>query len=370
MENHKMEFHISKQARDKFKFDLSLFETNGNVIIGNFHSSRLLAASINKQKDLFTYPETAAKASEIFAIGLMDEIFHFILKSYRQQIQKNILDEALNYIQQNLSKSETRKVIELFLKEFPPISVYQQKEKLDEYIEKLSHNGTYSLLLEEIILLWVENQNPALDRYNDLFRDKDLEQNTNYREFIDLLQTFFNEKPFFGPDNQNIIEMLRTPAIKVPHSIPGQLEYIRTHWGVLLGDLLYRLLSGLDFIKEELKTSFAGPGPSIVPGYDQAWDMDFEKFSPDKEWMPSLVLIAKNTYVWLDQIRKKYKISISTVDQIPDEELDNLRNRGFNGLWLIGLWERSKASAQIKQLCGNPEAIASAYSLVGYQISS
>lgn len=370
MENHKMEFHISKQARDKFKFDLSLFETNGNVIIGNFHSSRLLAASINKQKDLFTYPESAAKASEIFAIGLMDEIFHFILKSYRQQIQKNILEEALSYLELNLSKSETRQVIELFLKEFPPISVYQQKEKLEDYIEKLSINDSYSLLLEEIILLWVENQNPALDHYHDLFRDKDLEMNSNYRKFIDLLQKFFNEKPFFGPENQNIIDMLRTPAIKVPHSIPGQLEYIRTHWGVLIGDLLYRLLSGLDFIKEELKTSFAGPGPSIVPGYDQVWDKDFEKFSPDKEWMPSLVLIAKNTYVWLDQIRKKYKISISTIDQIPDEELDNLRNSGFNGLWLIGLWERSKASAQIKQLCGNPEAIASAYSLAGYQIAS
>lgn len=370
MENHKMEFHISKQARDKFKFDLSLFETNGNVIIGNFHNSRLLAASINKQKDLFTYPETAAKASEIFAIGLMDEIFHFILKSYRKQIQKNILDEALAYIELNLSKSETRKVIELFLKEFPPISVYQQKEKLEDYIEKLSLNGSYSLLLEEIILLWVENQNHALDQYKDLFKDKDLELNSHYRKFIDLIQKFFNEKPLFGPENQNIIEMLRTPAIKVPHSIPGQLEYIRIHWGVLLGDLLYRLLSGLDFIKEELKTSFAGPGPSIVPGYDQVWDMDFENFSPDKEWMPSLVLIAKNTYVWIDQIRKKYKISIFTIDQIPDEELDNLRNRGFNGLWLIGLWERSKASAQIKQLCGNPEAIASAYSLAGYQIAS
>ncbi|HZU87160.1 MAG TPA: alpha-amylase family glycosyl hydrolase, partial [Anaerolineaceae bacterium] len=42
---------------------------------------------------------------------------------------------------------------------------------------------------------------------------------------------------------------------------------------------------------------------------------------------------------------------------------------GFSGLWLIGLWERSKASAYIKQLCGNPEAIASAYSLYNYDIA-
>ncbi len=57
------------------------------------------------------------------------------------------------------------------------------------------------------------------------------------------------------------------------------------------------------------------------------------------------------------------------LDQIPDEELDQLARRGFTGLWLIGLWERSQASAQIKQLCGNPEAIASAYSLADYTIA-
>ncbi len=42
---------------------------------------------------------------------------------------------------------------------------------------------------------------------------------------------------------------------------------------------------------------------------------------------------------------------------------------GFSGLWLIGLWERSQASAKIKQMMGNPEAVASAYSLMDYAIA-
>jgi len=365
-----MEFHISKNAREKYKFDMSLFETNGNVVIGNIHASRLLAASINKQKDLLNYPETAVKASELYAIGLMDEIFHYIFKTYRNQIQQDILKEALIFVENNLAPEENKKVIEFFLKEFPPLAVYLQITDLDEYLKQLKTDQTYSLILEEIIMLWVENQNPALENYRELFRDKELDGNTLYKKFIDLLKGFFDQKPYFGPENQNIIDMLRAPAVKVPHSIPGQLEYIRTHWSFFLGDFLYRLLNSLDFINEEQKATFGGPGPSIVPGYNQTWDLDYENFSPDKEWMPNLVLIAKNTYVWLDQIRKKYKSSITTIDQIPDEELDMLRDRGFNGLWLIGIWERSKASAQIKQLCGNPEAIASAYSLAGYQIAT
>ena len=77
--------------------------------------------------------------------------------------------------------------------------------------------------------------------------------------------------------------------------------------------------------------------------------------------MPRLVLIAKNSYVWLDQLSKKYQRQIHYLNEIPDEELDLLASYGFTGLWLIGLWERSHASARIKQLCGNPEAISSAY---------
>ena len=97
--------------------------------------------------------------------------------------------------------------------------------------------------------------------------------------------------------------------------------------------------------------------------------MNTEKFSPDVAWMPGAVLIAKSTYVWLAQLSKQYGRSITRLDQIPDEELDTLARRGMNSLWLIGIWERSRASQTIKQLCGNPDAVASAYSLFDYNIA-
>ena len=85
--------------------------------------------------------------------------------------------------------------------------------------------------------------------------------------------------------------------------------------------------------------------------------------------MPTVVLLAKNTYVWLEQLSKKYGRHIYRLDQIPDEELQLLASRGMTGLWLIGLWERSKASKTIKRLCGNADAVASAYSLQDYAIA-
>ncbi len=57
------------------------------------------------------------------------------------------------------------------------------------------------------------------------------------------------------------------------------------------------------------------------------------------------------------------------LDQVPDEELDRLARAGFTALWLIGVWERSPASREIKRRMGNPEAEASAYSLFDYVIA-
>src|SRR5579862_3225084 len=145
--------------------------------------------------------------------------------------------------------------------------------------------------------------------------------------------------------------MLRSPAVAVPHSLTGQLAYILEKWGHLLGKYFHRLLVGQDLIKEEEKMGFVG-GPAHVQVYEfTGQEVEPERFSPDKDWMPRLVLMAKNIYVWLDQLSKKYKRSCRTLDQVPDEELDTLAHWGFSGLWLIGLWERSRASQKIKQLC-------------------
>ncbi len=186
---------------------------------------------------------------------------------------------------------------------------------------------------------------------------------------MSTLHEFFNAQPTFGPENQDLIDMLRTPAVKFPTSLTDQLEFMRKYWGNLLAKYILRLLSSLDLIKEENKPVFSGPGPTYLPKFDFVGQDEYERFSQDLDWMPKVVMIAKSTYVWLDQLSKKYQRDITKLDQIPDEELDIMASRGFTVLWLIGLWERSSASQKIKQINGNPEAISSAYSLYEYTIA-
>jgi len=192
---------------------------------------------------------------------------------------------------------------------------------------------------------------------------------------MEAARDFFSRQPPFGPDGQSLVDMLRAPALAFPDSLSGQLQYIREKWGLLLGKFLERLLTGQDLIREDEKKIFPGPGPAAVFEAGAAEQAGYageegERFSPDREWMPRLVLMAKTVYVWLDQLGRKYGRSIVTLDQVPDEELDQLARWGFTGLWLIGVWERSPASRRIKQKCGNPEAMASAYSLYRYEIAA
>jgi len=169
------------------------------------------------------------------------------------------------------------------------------------------------------------------------------------------------------PEDAPPLATLRKPVEAAPDSVKAQLLYILKHWGSVLGDWAAGLIGALDMIEEEQRPHFGGPGPVQRPGFS---DLDeTARFSRDDDWMPRVVLVAKNVLVWLDQLSKAYGREIHTLDAVPDEELALLSSRGFNALWLIGLWERSNASRDIKQRMGNPEAAASAYSLFGYDIS-
>ncbi|MHB9022754.1 MAG: alpha-amylase family glycosyl hydrolase [Armatimonadota bacterium] len=361
------EFHVSRNARDRYEFDQALFATNGDVIFANFHAARVFAQKMNGKRDLINYPEQAIKAGQINAMGLIDEILHYVVALYRRQQNPNVMAEALDFLDDSLGAEKVDAALRAFADDFPPVAVYERALTAEEYLTG-STGGTPNreIMLEELLLLWLENMDPAFAPFMELFDDERLAKETPYLAVISDLREFFIEQPAFGPENQSLPEMLRAPAVVAPHSLPGQFEYILAHWGYLLGKYLYRLLSSLDFIKEEEKAIFFGPGPSLVPVYGPE---ENERFSQDKEWMPNVVLMAKNAYVWLSQLSRQYGRNIDRLDQVPDEELDMLARRGFTGLWLIGLWERSVASQQIKQWCGNPEAVASAYSLKSYEIA-
>ena len=377
------EFHVTKQARDKYQFDEVLFSKNGNVIFANFHASREFAHKINQLRTDPENLETLASPADINALGLIDEIFHQVVEEYYNTHGRSIQTALARFLLERLGREKAIDTLVKFNLQFPPVAVYNGEQTIQEYL-KGSDKGinNYDVTVEELLMTWLANVNPAALRYREIFDDRPLYSSSEYAPLLDGIQAFFKTQPPFGPDNQDLITMLRTPALESPDSLTGQLEYIRQNWSSYLGEFLTRLLGSLDLFTEEAKARamFFAAGPdfsqaeTFVPDYKlDPWGdklSEIENFSQDSDWMPRVVMMAKNTFVWLNQLSREYQRPIDRLDQVPDETLDQLAHWGFTGLWLIGLWERSDASREIKQMTGNPDAVASAYSLARYQIAA
>ncbi|HEU0243152.1 MAG TPA: alpha-amylase family glycosyl hydrolase, partial [Candidatus Limnocylindrales bacterium] len=237
--------------------------------------------------------------------------------------------------------------------------------------------------LEELLLIRVANENPAARPLRALVDDAPVEP-AQRDAVVAAVEAYEATLPPIGPNGETLVELLRAPARAHPTSLAGQLRYVRDNWGDLLGDaldaLLDRMLLAIDVITQEergLHLRFGGGGDGGAGAFGgggeapdlTGLDAEPERFSSDSAWMPRLVLIAKSSHVWLDQLSRRYGREIRTLDAIPDEELDRLARWGITGLWLIGLWERSSASQRIKVWRGNPDAAASAYSLDDYVIA-
>ncbi|MDR3276402.1 MAG: alpha-amylase [Treponema sp.] len=363
-----MEFHIRRPVREEYGLDGPLFSLRGNVVLTDLRQVRELAARFNAKTG--SQAGQPVRAGELYAMGLIDEILHYMVALYREQVQPDAFETALARLETNLDPRQTAALLQGFNAGFPPRQVYAGEQTVAEYLAGADGGESCrTLSLEEILLLALANLNPGFKPFRFLFDDRFLAKETVYPQAVAELQAHLKELPTFGPEGQNLWTLLRAPALASPDSVAGQLEYMRKHWGLLIGKFLGRLLIGLDVIKEEEKPGWAGGPPGPMDAYTYRGLDEYERFSPDQDWMPRTVLMAKSTLVWLYQLSQKYGRPIEHLDHIPDEELDELACRGFTGLWLIGLWERSNASRTIKQWKGNPEAAASAYSLYDYDIA-
>ena len=378
------EFHVSRRARERYELDAPLFSLHGSLLLADLEAAQKVAHKINAKRDAARFPERAVRAGDLYAAGLIDEVLHLLVAGYLER-HPGFFERALATLTDSLGEAAVERTLLRFATDFPAKPVYAGDRSVEDYLEGETDGVPHRhVVLEELLMLWLANQNPAFERFTELFDDRALREETAYEGVVEALGGFAEDEPAAGPKGESLLALLRAPFLSNPTSLEGQLGHLRG-WADFLGEgfqsLMTELLRSRDVIEEERKEGgFGGPGPSVVLNEDilrgaayaqgaQAEAVEYERFSPDKSWMPRVVMLAKSTYVWLDQLSKGYGRSITRLDEIPDEELNELARRGFTGLWLIGLWQRSDASKRIKHLRGNPDAVASAYSLYDYVIA-
>ncbi|HEX2626810.1 MAG TPA: alpha-amylase family glycosyl hydrolase, partial [Candidatus Limnocylindrales bacterium] len=254
-------------------------------------------------------------------------------------------------------------------------------------------------LLAEVLVLNALNEDPAASDVRELVDDRPLRDETRYEAVVQAAEQALGGTGDPGARRVRagarataragvgagagiqlpLPARLREPMRNAPGSLAAQLRWVREHWPEVLAglpDLALRLDLALDVLAEEARamelrgagTHFGGPTVVEAPDYRNL-DPEHVAFSADTEWMPSVVLMAKSTYVWLEQLARTHGRAVRTLADVPDEELDRLRDLGVTGLWLIGLWQRSNASADIKRRRGDADAVASAYAIDDYRIA-
>jgi glycosidase len=406
----KFDFHISRAARDKYKIEQSLFSLTGKVIIADYQLARNLSDKINSKRQEERNDQSVdsgesprfyefVTAGQINALGLLHEIFHLLIRKYEESDNPGVFGKAIDHLKDEITENGLDKTLLTFIDEFPPLPVYNNNLTPAEYISKSQQGkSNKEIILEEIILLHMQNSNPAASNLRELYSDDNLVIKTNYKQLIEKAEKFFENEVPTRLGGLPLFKLLRKPISANPYNLEKQLEFLRTEFGAYLGDdILNKLLRGVDLIREDFKLFVphggGEKGTPPVPTYDEELErlrlireklaaekklsederrfyLEYEKFTEDTHWIPEVVMIAKNVYVWLHQLSVKYKREIKRLDQIPDEELDQLARWNFNALWLIGIWERSTASQKIKHLTGNISAVSSAYSLYDYVIAN
>ena len=358
----KRDFRISREIREALGLWTPVFTTDQDPTLF-FQEAQDIAYRYNEKAkregrtDFLSAGKLNAAAilhmmyQEVLSICIRNGHLDFFQRRLRALAGNDDLESALAYYDENYPSP--------LLEEEKAEGLYKDEETARGYF-----------------IYQVMKNNPCLMKdVGEVISPESFQTPSSFKALSSILSSYVKDESRNGQElleSEDFFTILTKPARMYPDSITDQIRFVMKDWAHMLPESLTSLMqSSIDYIREEEKDygmPGAAPGPMPVTDYSGEAN-EYEAFSDDLDWMPRVVMIAKCTLVWLDQLSREYGRKITTLDLIPDRELDLMRERGITALWLIGLWNRSDASREIKHLCGNPEAEASAYSLIDYDIS-
>ena len=157
------------------------------------------------------------------------------------------------------------KLLRIFTERFPNTTVYRGKMTVAEWLAKSTEGmPNREAAVEELLLLWLANINPAFKPFRELYSDASLREQTMYGKATETLPEYFKTRPKLTPQAGSLLDALQAPMKASPDSLTGQLDFIREHWTPYLGADLKRVLLAIDTLREEdlaIWMMFHPPGP-------------------------------------------------------------------------------------------------------------
>ncbi len=360
--------HVTRAARQLYALPEAAFGLYGRVLQLDFSSAGAWAQRINEPRRAAGDP--LLTAAELMAGVTLHELAHALIAV---SVASGPLVAAFERAHEELSAISgapaAASLEAAFVALFSPADASAP----------LPRRESQALLLEELLLLALARDNPAFAPFAELFDSPELVAHPAYPVALAVLERRLGgvadgASPGTAAAESSLLWLLRAPQRRAANSLLAQLRLAVELWGPVLGERfkaqLEQALRSADLLAEEAIRGPLPPGPSTVPELPSVeFGSESVAYSPDSSWMPEVAMVAKSAFVWLTQLSRRYGRTIGRLDEVPDEALADLREDGFNALWLIGLWQRSEASRTIKRLRGQADAVASAYSIYDYVIA-
>nr|MCR4947991.1 alpha-amylase [Treponema sp.] len=191
------EFHISKKIRDLCNFDGGLFASSGNVVFANMRNVRAFQLLINNVFESRGEENKKLSAGQLNAMGLIDEILHYVCMLYRRDKVLTFMDDLLASLDKEFGRAEVDGLLLDFIREFPPVAVYKEKISAADYLAATELDAGTGVertnraqTLEELILLHLANENKAFQPFMIMFSDKELAKNKLYAKSWKSIQKY------------------------------------------------------------------------------------------------------------------------------------------------------------------------------------
>jgi hypothetical protein len=210
-------FHVRKVCRTKYDIDKTLFTVTGDLIIADLYQARILARNINNKRNEEGASDKQVYPGLINGIGLIHEIFHYLIRYYEENENPGVFSRMFNQINSTIGEKELETILLEFVTDFPPQDVFDEKISARDYLNSVTGGKpNREIILEELILLHLQNENPAAALLEELFSDKELGLKTKYSNFISESDKFFNNEKSFGKSGLSVLDFLKVP-IKENH---------------------------------------------------------------------------------------------------------------------------------------------------------
>jgi len=145
-----MEFHISRRARERYRFADTLFSYNGNVVFASLATCREFAHRMNQVRQADRNPDLAVHAGQLYAMGLIDEASHVLMARYREKFDPEVMTSALDWLAGRVGSPELDALLLAFVEHFPGQSIMRGEQTPRQWLNGGTGNMTHrAAALEE-----------------------------------------------------------------------------------------------------------------------------------------------------------------------------------------------------------------------------